>query len=91
MMLTMTQLFDTTGFDHEEAPGRHLRSIGDSNGGVDAPTPVSWRLDDQTIAVGRQGIQRAREALRVAAAARSAASQPAGPDTDSDTGHRRAA
>lgn len=65
----MTQLFDTAGYDSFEktarpalAESRHLRSVGAG------PSPesarINWRLDDQTIEVGRRGIAMAREALR---------------------------
>jgi len=72
----MTQLFDTAGYDTEtssditgdtaSATGRHLRSVGTdtTSGGR-----INWRLDDQTIEVGRRGIAKAREALRQSRAA----------------------
>lgn len=80
----MTQLFDTKSYDHTDQAEatvtnsplnegwsdgrRHLRSIpvGDL-----ADRKAEWRLDPQTIEVGRKGIQAARQALQDAAAARS--------------------
>jgi len=44
--------------------------------------PTDWRLDDSTRAVGRQGIQRARAALRSAARGR---------HDEHDAGHASAA
>jgi hypothetical protein len=74
----MTQLFDThTYADPDSATGladpatttiataRHLRSMP---AGDDLPLrSTQWRLDDQTIEVGRKGIQAARQALQDAA------------------------
>ena len=67
----MTQLFDTNTYDDLDDPtattdaARHLRSMP-----VGAYLPLcstQWRLDDQTIEVGRKGIQAARQALQEAA------------------------
>ncbi len=72
----MTQLFDTNTYEDLDDPtgladpaatdtARHLRSmpVGD-----DLPLrSTQWRLDDQTIEVGRKGIQAARQALQEAA------------------------
>jgi len=63
----MTQLFDTAGYDTETdadtgpGPGRHLHSVRSE---TSAGERINWRLDDQTIEVGRRGIAKAREALR---------------------------
>ena len=60
----MTQLFDTATYDNNPEPERHLRSVRNHPGAPATPHGPSWRLDDQTIAIGRKGIERAREALR---------------------------
>ena len=72
--VSMTQLFDTHTYEDLEEHGattnapdatRHLRSMPAGN---DIPTRTTqWRLDDQTIEVGRKGIQAARQALQDAA------------------------
>lgn len=63
----MTQLFDTAGYDSTDTAtdptgpeSRHLRSVS----GGPSTAPINWRLDDQTIEIGRRGIAKAREALR---------------------------
>jgi len=67
----MTQLFDTETYaapaDHDPADtsGRHLRILPTDES--PAPRPSEWRLDADTIAVGRRGIQAARLALQEAA------------------------
>jgi len=69
----MTQLFDTTTYEdvdpdaeaHQDDAGRHLRSIP---AGEDVQhRTTQWRLDQQTIEVGRKGILAARQALQEAA------------------------
>jgi hypothetical protein len=73
----MTQLFDTNTYEDLDDPtnvadpttateaARHLRSLP---AGDDIPLrSTQWRLDDQTIEVGRKGIQAARQALQEAA------------------------
>jgi hypothetical protein len=74
----MTQLFDTHTYADPDGPtgladpattaiatARHLRSMP---AGDDLPLrSTQWRLDDQTIEVGRKGIQAARQALQDAA------------------------
>ena len=83
----MTQLFDTTRYDHDDEPGQRLQSVeldttATTAGGV--PTRRhSWRLDDQTIAIGRRGIEMAREALRRAI--------PADSDSEHESADRKAA
>jgi len=72
--VSMTQLFDTHTYEdleehgatvHAPDAGRHLRSMP---AGDDIPTRTTqWRLDVQTIEVGRKGIQAARQALQDAA------------------------
>ena len=66
----MTQLFDTARYDHNDEPGHRLHSIElDTTTTSTEAVPIrgrSWRLDDQTIAIGRKGIELAREALRKA-------------------------
>ena len=74
----MTQLFDTHSYEDLEEFGptadapdatRHLRSMP---AGDDITTRTTqWRLDEQTIEVGRKGIQAARQALQDAARASS--------------------
>jgi len=80
----MTQLFDISTYDDTdppvatettaaapaERPGRHLRSVTLDGDLVDRQ--VDWRLDSDTIEIGRRGIARAREALREAAKGRPA-------------------
>lgn len=70
----MTQLFDTTNYaetptgDASPVDGplrRHLRSVPAND--VPAVESTQWRLDDQTIEIGRKGIQAARQALQDAA------------------------
>ncbi len=67
----MTQLFDTTTYedlDESDASGpadRHLRSLPTGDDLTERIT--QWRLDEQTIEVGRKGIQAARQALQDAA------------------------
>jgi len=71
----MTQLFDTETYeDAETAPdanrsdmARHLRSMPTGTDVDVAERTTQWRLDDQTIEIGRKGIQAAREALQDAA------------------------
>lgn len=72
----MTQLFDTTTYEdlneigaaHEAAgAARHLRSM--PTGERLTSRSSQWRLDDQTIEVGRKGLQAARQALQAAARA----------------------
>ena len=68
----MTQLFDTETYDYDEKPGRHLRSIpaGTNHGAHDLQgRTTQWRLDQDTIEIGRKGIQAARQALQDAARA----------------------
>lgn len=72
----MTQLFDTATYDDLDEIGvlsdaadtaRHLRSMPT---GERLPSRSNqWRLDDQTIEVGRKGIEAARQALQDAARA----------------------
>ena len=79
----MTQLFDTSTYDDIDTPAeagtraadttervRHLRSVT-----LDddlAERRADWRLDPDTIEIGRRGIARAREALRESAKGRPA-------------------
>lgn len=44
---------------------------------VEQPAPATWQLDDQTRAIGRQGLTQAREALRQAQARQVVADRPA--------------
>lgn len=71
----MTQLFDTDAFAtdtndaHDTAApataGRHLRSIPTWDHEAEiAERTTQWRLDDNTIEIGRRGIELARQALR---------------------------
>jgi hypothetical protein len=46
------------------------------------PTEVDWRLDERTKAIGREGLERARAALRAARA-------PLPADSDASTGAER--
>ena len=77
--VSMTQLFDTATYEDLDETGdtgdavaasRHLRSIpaGDDL----AERTTQWRLDEQTIEVGRKGIEAARQALQNAAREKSA-------------------
>ena len=79
----MTQLFDTHTYedlDQQAADrrggdsARHLRSM--PTGEETAARTTQWRLDDQTIEVGRKGIQAARQALQDAARATSSEKAP---------------
>ena len=70
----MTQLFNTTDYDQDDEPGRHLRSVAaepisqtSSRRPNSSPRSPIWRLDEQTIEIGRRGIELAREALRKSA------------------------
>ncbi|MEM7095657.1 MAG: hypothetical protein AAF567_21835 [Actinomycetota bacterium] len=68
----MTQLFDTDAFaiiteDPNETPSsaRHLRSIPTWSPEAElAERSSEWRLDDNTIEIGRRGIALARAALK---------------------------
>lgn len=66
----MTQLFDTHNHEDLDESGpiggdRHLRILPAD----DQPElrTSQWRLDDQTIEIGRKGIRAARQALQDAA------------------------
>lgn len=67
----MTQLFDTETYEAPaehgpvDAAERHLRILPTDE--PPAPRPSEWRLDPDTIEVGRRGIQAARLALQEAA------------------------
>lgn len=69
----MTQLFDAETYEEaqhdvpKDSGRRHLRSMPTGSDLSDRTT--QWRLDDQTIEIGRKGIQAARQALQDAAKA----------------------
>lgn len=73
------QLFETESLERAETPrssngplGRHLRSV-DTTSELQSRS-TQWKLDDDTIRAGREGIQRARDALRESR--RTTASEP---------------
>lgn len=71
----MTQLFDTHTYedletaDRSARSSRHLRSMptGDDAAEQLAERTTQWRLDNDTIEIGRKGIKAARAALQDAA------------------------
>lgn len=61
------QLFNTEHLAPADEPVRHLRSVLTDRSATDrelAARSTQWRLDDKTIQAGREGIAKAREALR---------------------------
>lgn len=67
----MTQLFDTHNYEDFDESGRgadtdrHLRILPADD--QPAVRSSQWRLDEQTIEIGRKGIRAARQALQDAA------------------------